>query len=172
MRRKLLGFLGIAILGFALGAGTKLLLTLYPLVPDKPAQTAATQAQADAGETPDAQTPGEGTDSQPAQPEENSVSQEQQPAETKTIIPEANPDEKEIVVEGMVDNISSKYRTIRFSQEIDDTTKKVNPRVKVLQDAIIEINGKQSSFQQIMVGDYVTMILNSSQRARAIQIKR
>lgn len=170
MRGKVFGFVAVAILGVALGAGIKVLTTLFPLVPDQPTQANLPQTQTDPG-TDVTEGTADNSDSQ-SNLSGDSSSQSEQSNETKTIIPEAKTDEQEIVVEGMVDSISTKNHTIRFTQELDDTSKKVNPRISVLKDAIVEINGKQSTFQQIMVGDYVTMILNSSKKARAVQIKR
>lgn len=170
MRGKVFGFVGVAILGLALGAGIKVLTTVYPLVPNQPTQANIPQTQT--GSSSSTNGVAEDSDSQSAVSGDNSSSEGAQSQETKTIIPEAKTDEQELVVEGMVDSISTKNHTIRFTQQMDDTSKKVNPRVTVLKDAIIEINGEQSTFQQIMIGDYVTIILNSSKKARAIQIKR
>lgn len=172
MRGKVFGFVAVAIAGLALGAGIKVLTTLYPLVPNQPTQANISQTQTDSSTAANGGVPADNSVNQSTVPSGNSSSQVEQPRETKTIIPEAKTDEQEMVVQGMVDSISTKNHTIRFTQEIDDTSKKVNPRVTILKDAIVEINGNQSTFQQVMVGDYVTMILNSSHKARAIQIKR
>ncbi|MDA8212491.1 MAG: hypothetical protein M0021_11530 [Clostridia bacterium] len=157
MAGRWFGLVAVAIIGVLLGGGFKLFMTLNPFAgPNQPQVRSSPEVQ------------------RPAEPKapETTAPAEEPPKEQKTSIPEAKTDEGEIVVEGMVDNVSIKKRTIKFTQEMDDTSKKVNPRVKVLKDAVIEVNGKQTDFAQITVGDYVTMILDANHQARAVQIER
>lgn len=160
MAGRWFGLIAVAIVGILLGGGFKLFLTLNPFA--GPVGPALRQNRSPV----EVQSPAE------PQAPETTAPAEEPPKEQKTSIPQAKPDEGELVVEGMVDSVSIKTRTIKFTQEMDDTSKKVNPRVKVLKDAMIEVNGKQTEFDQITVGDYVTMILNANHQARAVQIER
>lgn len=162
--RKWLGWIALVLVGLMLGAGSRFLLTLYPLTTagnSAPAAASPPQVQANPPQN-SAETEAEST----------ADSAETPSSQTDSLIPEAEPDKGELIVEGMVDNVSTKRRTITFSQELNDNSKKVNPKVKVLKEAIIEINSRKSEFDQITVGDYVTMILNEKHEARAVQISR
>ncbi|MHB1167218.1 MAG: hypothetical protein ACYC0N_01600 [Carboxydocellales bacterium] len=156
MAGRWFGLIVIAIIGVLLGGGFRLFQTINPFTDSSQQNRPAVEMQ----RPPESKTP------------ETTPSTEEPPQAPKTVIAQAKPDQGEIVVEGMVDSISVKKRSVKFTQEMDDTSKKVNPRVQILQDAVIEVNGKITDLDQLLVGDYVTMILNSKGQARAIQIDR
>jgi hypothetical protein len=156
MAGRWFGLIVVAIIGVLLGGGFKLFQTINPFADNSQQNRPAVEMQRPLeSETPD-----------------TTPSTEELPKVSKTVIPQAKPDQGEIVVEGMVDSISVKKRSVKFTQEMDDISTKVNPRVQILQDAVIEVNGKKTDLDQLLVGDYITMILNSQHQARAVQIDR
>lgn len=88
----------------------------------------------------------------------------------KAEIPQVDPSQQEIIVEGTVLKVDTAKRSITFAQELDDNSKKIDPQVIVKKDALVKNAEGKISFEAIKAGDYVIMIIDESGQARAVEI--
>lgn len=88
----------------------------------------------------------------------------------KIEIPQVDSKRQEIIVEGTVEKVDTAERSIIFAQELDDNSKKIDPKVIVKKDALVKNAEGKISFEAINAGDYVIMVIDESGQARAVEL--
>ncbi|GAB4259181.1 hypothetical protein Tfer_1507 [Thermincola ferriacetica] len=88
----------------------------------------------------------------------------------KSKIPETDPEQGEIFVEGEVKAVDVEKRILTIDQHMDDNSVSITPNVAVAKDAIIQNKESDVTLGEIKVGDIVGMILTKDRQARAVLV--
>lgn len=95
---------------------------------------------------------------------------EEKKEKTKSKIPDTDPEQGEIFVEGQVIAVDVEKRILTIDQHMDDNSVTITPNVAISNDAIIQNNEADVSLAEIKVNDVVGMILTKEKKARAVLV--
>lgn len=76
----------------------------------------------------------------------------------------------ELRIEGQVLSVDEKSRTIKIDQVMDDNSVKVNPEIKISEDAVIQNNNGKIKISDISAGAVVDIILSNNKTARSVTV--